>query len=380
MRTRSRFLSGPRGALIPAALSGLLALAGCAGGGGGPGIPDNTPAVPFTYPASLTDATSTDNVDGIISPYALDGAGTTISTVSTTVFGTSPSAGKITITISDITLPLSGGTEPGFVVTFDPTSGSSTPNSPLESLPSIPASFPGSSLLCTGCLKTTTAPAVVNGVTTTTMVTFIYLDPTSASFPLKYSALGMWTKPTDPLNLSWPEVGGAFSAGVMTRGVDLPTTGSAQYEGYFIGRYATSLNQSTGGSDTSAHSAGTYIVGANASATATFGAAGSVMFQTTNTFITPEAGGPAVAESRLNLTSTAMPIVATSTSNGFAGAVGTGATGFFAGAPGTIAGAFYGPPATTTPFAPPEAGGALSVNNPTQSMVGSFAVKTPPFK
>ena len=382
VKATSRFACARSVFLAAGALLGLLTLGGCGGGGGGGGgNPDGIAPVAFVYPPSLAAATSTDNVDGIISPYALDSAGTTISTVNTTVFGTSPSVGKITITISDITLPLSGGTEPGFVVTFDPTSGSSTPNSPLESLPSIASSFPGSSLPCTGCLKTTTAFAVVNGVTTTTMVTFIYLDPTSASFPLKYSALGMWTKPTDPLNPSWPEVGGAFSAGVMTRGVDLPTTGSAQYEGYFIGRYATSVNQLPGGADTSAHSAGTYIVGANASATATFGAAGSVMFQTTNTFITPEAGGgPAVAESRLNLTSTAMPIVPTSTSNGFAGAVGTGATGFFAGTPGNIAGAFYGPPSATTPFAPPEAGGALSVSNSTQSMVGSFAVKTPAFK
>jgi len=385
MRTRSRFLSGARGALIPAALSGLLALAGCAGGGGGPGIPDNTPPVPFTYPASLTDATSTDNVDGFISPYALDTAGKTISPVTTTVFGTSPSAGKITITVGDIVLPSpSGLTEPTFAVTFNPdkTSNLSTllGNSPLGSLPFQP---------CADCLRTAQAPAVINGSPTSTMVTFTYLDPTSLTFPLTYSALGIWTKPTTTgtsggLDLSWPEIGGAFSAGVLTRGVDLPTTGTASYDGYFIGRYATSVDNLTPGV-----LGGNYLVGANAHADADFSitGAGGVTFSTSNSQISGGALATPVAESRLDLTTlTPMTITRTSTGNSFEGVVvSKDVTGFFQSAPANpnVSGAFYGPPATTgvTPgdFAPRELGGALGVSNSTgQGMVGSFALKKNP--
>ncbi len=104
------------------------------------------------------------------------------------------------------------------------------------------------------------------------------------------------------------------------------------------------------------------------------------MFSTSNTHITPESGQVcwlSVAEPRLDLSSTAMPITRTSTSNSFAGGVGTAATGFFSGTGGQIAGGFYGPPATTAPFAPPEAGGSLSISGTTQSMVGSFALKKP---
>jgi len=378
MRTRSRFLSGRRGALIPAALSWLLALAGCAGGGGGGSIPDNTPVVPFAYPPSLAAATSTDNVDGFISPYALDTLGKSISPVTTTVFGTSPNAGQIAIAVGDIVLPSpSGLTEPGFVVTFNPADSSSTllTNSPLNSLSLTPP--------CNNCLKTVTAPATVNGVTTAT-VTFTYLDPTSAAFPLTYSVLGIWAKPTTTgtnsgLDLSWKEVGGAFSAGVLTRGIDLPTTGTASYDGYFIGRYATSVDNLTPGV-----LAGNYLVGANAHAGVDFSitGAGGVTFNTSNTQISGGGLVTPVAESRLDLTTlTPMTITRTSTGNSFQGTVVSNATGFFQSAPTNpnVVGAFYGPPATTAPFAPPEAGGALSVTNgSTQSMVGSFALKKNP--
>jgi len=206
-------------------------------------------------------------------------------------------------------------------------------------------------------------------------VTFTYLDPTSTTFPLTYSALGMWTKPTTTgtngaTDSNWPEVGGAFSAGVMTRGIDLPTTGTAFYNGYFIGRYATSVPPATG------ISAGTYVVGANASATADFGAnlgAGAVSFSTLNTHIAPESTtglGTPIPYSGLDLAATALPITRTAISNVFSGTVTTSST-----LSGQINGAFYGPPATTTPFAPPEAGGSVAVTGTNQNMVGSFALK-----
>ena len=373
MRTTSRFLSGRRGALMPAALSGLLALAGCAGGGGGGGIPDNTPPVAFTYPASLADATPTDNVDGFISPYALNTTTTQLDFVQTTVFGTSSATGTLTITIGDLSLPPPAGTliEPGFVVKFNPSDplhqSMLLPNSdnPLGTLSTL-------NPVCADCLRTVTVQATrLDGVTAAGDVTFTYLDPTLSG--LKYSTLGLWSKLATGSPVTWPEVGGAFSAGVLTRGIDLPTIGQATYNGYFIGRYATSV--AIGGVPVG----GTYLVGANAQAVADFSATptGGVTFTTSHTQISGGGLLAPVAESRLDLTSTLMPISrSSSTSNSFAGAVGTASTGFFPNTPGQIVGGFYGPPTGTTP--PPEAGGSLTVSNSNQSMVGSFAViKTP---
>jgi len=381
VKPTSRFACARSVFLAAGALLGLLTLGGCGGGGGGGGgNPDGIAPVAFVYPPSLAQATPTDNVDGFMSPYAFNPTvtpndPTTPSLVSVlpTVSGTSPSAGTIAITVAPIPLPSpSIATEPGFVVTFNPADSTSTllTNSPLNFLPTLV----GVSGPCMDCLRTATAPAVVNGTATAT-VTFTYLDPTSVSFPLTYSALGLWTKPTttgtgntpDP---NWPEVGGAFSAGVMTRGIDLPTTGTASYNGYFIGRYATSVPPATG------ISAGTYAVGANASATADFGAnlgAGAVSFSTLNTHIAPESPtglGTPIPYSGLDLTATALPITRTATSNMFSGTVTTSST-----LSGQINGAFYGPPATTTPFAPPEAGGSVAVTGTNQNMVGSFALK-----
>ena len=167
---------------------------------------------------------------------------------------------------------------------------------------------------------------------------------------------------------SGTEVGGTFSAGVLTRGIDLPTTGTASYNGFFIGRYATSDTTVTAANITVLP--GAYVVGANANAIVDFSGAGAVTFSTLNTTISGGGLGP-TAESRLNLTSTAIPITRTSTSNSFVGTLTT--SGF--GMAGEIKGGFYGPPAGAT--APPELGGALAVVNATstQTMVGSFGLK-----
>lgn len=120
-------------------------------------------------------------------------------------------------------------------------------------------------------------------------------------------------------------------------------------------------------------SSGTYLVGANASATADFGV-GTVSFSTTNTQISAESPtlGAPIAHSDLDLTATALPITRTATSNYFLGSVTTTSSTLS----GQIQGGFYGPPATSGDFAPPEAGGSLTVSNGTdQNMVGSFALK-----
>ena len=209
----------------------------------------------------------------------------------------------------------------------------------------------------------------------TQAVTLTYLDP--ASSPLHYSTLGMWTKPS-AVSTIWSEVGGPFSAGVLTRGMDFPTIDTASYDGFFIGRYATSDT-----TDLSLPPPGTYIVGANAHVVVVNGAITS--FSTSNTHIRREEMGGGVlmdpvAEPRLDLsTTTAMAITQPPTSNAFEGGGGTLTNGFVMGANGQIGGAFYGPPAATMPFAPPELGGSLAVGTVNQKMrmVGSFGLKTP---
>ena len=337
----------------------LITLSGCAGGGGGGGL--STLPSPFVYP-KLTDATPSDTtVDGFISPYALNA--TTLTSTTPSVSGTSPSKGIITINVDTIELP-DGTSEPAFSVQFDPSaSTASLSNSPFGSSYLSPA--------CTDCLKTATAAA-----SDSSTVVFTYLDP--SVFLLNYSVLGIWEKPTNVSSV-WPYVGGAFSAGVLTRGIDLPTTGSGvNYSGYFIGRYVTSA---TAGATGTLANPGTYLVGANASATADF-AARTVSFSTTNTHIALDSGGSLgttpIPVSGLDLNA-AMTInsasYTSSTSNSFGGTATTSSVS--AGLSGPIQGGFYGPPATSGDFAPPELGGSLSVTNSLkdQSMAGSFALK-----
>lgn len=343
-------------------LSVLLALAGCGGGGGGTGGAPSGAA--FVYPSSLAAATPTDTVNGFVSPYALDTATPELVSVPQMVLSAVPHAGQLDISVSDIELPSGADTEPAFFVTFDPaSSGLPLDNNPLESL-------------CPGCpsLVTATATSFVGGAPAG-LVTFTYLDP--ASSPLNYSTLGMLTKPS-AVSTIWSEVGGPFSAGVLTRGMDFPTISTASYDGFFIGRYATSDT-----TDPSLPPPGTYIVGANAHVVVVNGAITS--FSTSNTHISREMGGgileTPIPEQRLDLsTTTAMAITQPPTSNAFEGEGGTLTNGFEMGANGQIGGAFYGPPAATTPFAPPELGGSLAVGTVNQKMriVGSFGLKKAP--
>lgn len=348
-------------------LSGLLALAACAGGGGGGAGPASAviPALTYQYPSSLSTATAADPVGGAIAPYALDPSTPTLVSALPSSLGGTAASGKLTISVSDIPLP-SGSPEPAFVVTFNNAAGTVLSNSPLDGIG------------CVGCLKTTTAPATyASGGGSAGTVTFTYLDPGSASFPLRYSTLGMWTKPTTVSSAgAWTKVGGPFSAGVLTRGIDLPTTGNATYSGYFIGRYVTS--DPTAGMPP----VGTYLVGANAQAQVNFSGSGAIAFSTSHTHISQELGGgalaPSVLESRLNLsTTTPMKITRTITSNSFTGGPGTLTNTMGMGTTGQIGGSFYGPPASTAPYAPSEMGGALAVGNAgnTQSLVGSFGLK-----
>ena len=158
----------------------LLVLGGC-GGGGGSGSAGGSPAG-FSYPSSLATATSTNSVSGVVAPYALDPRTTQLNSIPLGLFAVGATTGKLIFTVSPIQLP-SGAVEPGFVVTFDSASSSSLPvnlNSPLSSL----------SPICADCLKTDTALAGGGAGS----VNFTYLGAANTTFPLKYSALGIWSR------------------------------------------------------------------------------------------------------------------------------------------------------------------------------------------
>lgn len=344
-----------RAALTPLALVGLLALAGCAGGGGGGPGSQLTSALSYTYPTSLATATAADPAGGAMASYALDPSTPQMDSIKPTVLSASASSGVVTLSISAISLPSGGPTEPAFVVSFNPTTAS-----PLAT--TDPLAFSGG---CSGCFETTTATAYVNGAPAG-KVTFTYLNPSSPSFPLNYSTLGSWTEPTGAS--PWSSMGGWFSIGILTRGIDLPTSGSATYNGYFVGQYVTSDPTAPVGS-------GTYLVGANAQAQVDFGGnggKGAVTFSTSNTHLSGGGLASPQLENSLNLsTSSSMTITRTVTSNSFSGTVSTAN-----GLSGHIGGSFYGKPASTSPYAPPEMGGAAVASNSTntQSVTGSFAL------
>jgi hypothetical protein len=356
MRPNTDHLDEGRVGLLAGALLALVALEGCGGGGGGGGGGGTTrvPDPGFSYPTSLMAATTAD-IGGFSGASTLNRATNTLTSIAPGLGATlvvtlnTPAAGAYTVTVSGIPLPATIFPEPPFNFVVSPAN---------PTLAAGSKNVAGSG--CSNCFRTGTVTAS-DGQT----VAFTDLDLTTALFT--YSTLGLWSKPS----LSLPgttDVGGAFSFGVLTRGVDLPTTGTATYNGPMVGRYANGTE--------------VFTVGAAATATANFGAAAvgpvgprSVAFSTSGTATTSALGTIALNQNHLNLTGTFAytPGLNQLNSTSFTSA-GTGVAGSVMS--GTASAAFYGPPSTTTPFAPPEFGGAFAVTNGTnQSMVGSFVLK-----
>ena len=328
-----------------AAVFAVIVVAGCGGGGGGGGGGSaGTPGAGnpgFSYPTSLMAAATAD-IGGFSAAYSLNS--NTLTSIAPGAGGTvvinlnTPSTGAYTVNVSAIPHPPPATPEPSFSFVVAPTSLLAGAN------------VPGTA--CAGCFRAGSLPAS-DGQT----VAFVDLDLAAAH--MTYSTLGLWIKPSRDAPLV-REVGGGFSFGVLTRGVDLPTTGSATYNGWMIGRYADGAQ--------------TFTVGATAAATANFGTTPvgtvggrSVAFSTSGTTTTNSVGATALATT-LNLsgaftyTPGSNQLNATFTS-------GNGMTG-------PASASFYGPPATTAPFAPPEFGGAYAVQNAgNQSMVGAFGLK-----
>jgi hypothetical protein len=317
----------------------LAAVVGGCGGGGGGGSPGVNPA--FVYP-TLPAATLNTANSGVTSIYSKT-TGNQLAALGGTITGSfNGPAPSLNITVNGIV------SEPafGFTVNNPAALGIALTNSPLNSL----------TLPCTNCLRAGTVTA-----SDLQTVSIIYLDPSSASAALTYSTLGLWSKPSSiPGN---PDVGAAFSIGVVTRPQDLPIFGTANYNGFMVGRYADGT--------------ATYLVGANATAVATFGISGanpasSVAFTTADTHILQEGSvGPPVLQLGLNLTGT---LTYNAGSNALAGpltAPGVAAGGVMN---GTAKAKYYGPP-TGADATPAEFGGAFFVSNLTQQMNGSFALK-----
>lgn len=312
-----------------------VVLGGCGGGGGG-GSPGLNPG--FVYP-TLSNAVLTGANGGIASNYSLATNKLTLQPATVSVTLNSPVQSALTITVTGL------GLEPpfSFTVTNPAAVGPPLANSPLSS--------------CAACL-------LAGSVTSTPdsqPVSFIYLDPSAAG--LTYSTLGLWSKPSS--TAGHPDVGAAFSIGVVTRPQDLPILGSATYNGFMVGRY-------TDGSTM-------YAVGADAQAVAHFSVSGSnpaslVDFHTSNTLIFGGAllspSAPPGFPTGLDLSGTLTYVPSSNKLTGDLTATGVG-TGTLTG-PATAK--YYGPP-TGAQATPAEFGGTFFVGNPTQQMNGSFALK-----
>lgn len=333
-----------RTCLIFAPLFALIVVAGCGGGGGGgegPGA--RNPGI--SYPTSLMAATTAD-LGGFSAAYSLNQTTDTLTSIPPGAGGTvainlnTPSAGAYTVNVSAIPHP-SGAPEPLFSFQVRPAN--------LGTLANVQGTG------CPNCFRTGT-PQASDGQT----VQFIDLDLAAAQF--NYSTLGLWLKPS-LANPASREVGGAFSFGVLTKGVDLPTTGTANYSGFMVGRYAGAAIDPNGATLAPT----VYTVGATATAAANF-ADRSVTFATAASHRT--SGLVTTSDQRLNLSGALTYAAGTNQLTSTSFGAGYGMTG-------TASASFYGPPATTTPFAPPELGGTFAVVNPggSQSMVGGFALK-----
>jgi hypothetical protein len=290
-------------------------------------------------------AATTADVGGLSAAEALSKTSNTLNSIAPGAGGTavinlnSPSAGAYTVNVSAIPHP-SGAPEAAFSFQVVPAN-----MAPL-------ANVQGTG--CPSCFRTGT-PQASDGQT----VQLIDLDLAAAQF--NYSTLGLWAKPS-VANPAGREVGGAFSFGVLTRGVDLPTTGTANYNGFMVGRYAGAAVDENGATLPT----NTYTVGATATAAANFGDR-TVSFATAETHRT--AGVATTSDQRLNLSGTLnyAPGSNRLSSTSFA-SPGYGMTG-------SASASFYGPSSAAS--APPELGGGFAVQNPagSQSMMGSFALK-----
>jgi hypothetical protein len=186
---------------------------------------------------------------------------------------------------------------------------------------------------------------------------------------LRYSSAGVWASKIHPQTAFSGPVAGAAAVGVATPRADLPTTGTAQYSGQFLGRLDNDgINQDS--------------VRATAQSVANFGS-GVVSFSTTNSVLPNipvlQPGGNwgtgDVAAPSLDLTGS-MTFLSSGgvRQNSLSGPVST------RGMTGEVRGNFFGPSSASS--APPELAGSVAVKLPGsapdregRSMIGAFVMK-----
>ncbi len=307
-----------RPVLLPIALLLPMALAACGGGGGSSsGLAPNSP----TYNEILFSSPAT--IDGTLQNYRLDSSAITPASepgndnkIEGTVRGNSG-----TLTSIDITVTFEGSQL--FTETFD----NFTTTAQTDSEFGVAYKF----------------QSIDRGAGGVRRMTFF--EPQALG--LRYSALGIWEYETFPG--ANPSQGGYFSMGAITRGSDIPISGSATYSGKLIGTYADGT--------------AVYAVGANASATADFTfTSPSVSLNTTNTVIVKEGTTVQIPANELNLSGT---LTYPGGTNNLTGTLTTTNN-----LTGSASARFYGPQAA-------ELGGTFFVKNAsnTEQMVGGFALK-----
>lgn len=169
-----------------------------------------------------------------------------------------------------------------------------------------------------------------------------YVDSTGIGF--SYVALGQWASTTGNT-----AIGGFIPIGFETRGADIPTTGTASYAGFLAGLY------------TPPNVTEPLIVGANAAASADFGAR-SISFSTVNSVTTPSATATPVftPSPGLNLSGTLTYAPGVNQASGTLTSVN--------GMTGQAVGRFYGPQAQ-------ELGGSTVVTGAAGGMAAGFILR-----
>lgn len=180
----------------------------------------------------------------------------------------------------------------------------------------------------------------------TTRRTVTYLAPDAAStnpLKLQFSSLGVWN--TTDIASGQMTNAAAFSVGTRTLGTDIPTNGTATYNGAMLGVAVEGTSQ--------------YSVTGNASALADFRAR-SIGVQTSSSVRTDLATGVSGAAPGYNMTGTLTYPAAT---NALSGTMTT-----TDGKTGTASGNFYGPQAA-------ELGMTFNLKSQTGTLVGGAALK-----
>lgn len=288
----------------------LACLAGCAGGGGGSDSATSNPYPPIN---SVTPSTGLSVVQ---SNVTFDNPTTKFTSTGGTVDISASGNGSVINTVNLNVAGVSG-------ITFKQTFSSFTPQADSHG--------------------TVLYAASVTDPSDQSVRQMLFANPGYPLFSLTYTTFGFWEYNASTIAASG--VGGAFAIGVATRANDLPTTGTANYSGGMIGRYADGKTS--------------WAVTASASSMADFGM-GTLSLTTSQSFRAPVSGGAAVRDDNLNLSGALLFAPGTNQLSGTLTTTPGGMTG-------PASAKFFGPAAK-------EVGGTFFVTNSGSQMTGAFGL------